>query len=77
MELVPFKTREDELQPGLVQAIEELLADAKAGKIHRLVAICVDDHTGTSHRIYHRAIDTTLIGALSCMVHKLQADWNN
>lgn len=76
MKLVPFRSREDECQPKLIEALEEILKEAKEGKIHRLVVIGVDDHTGFTTRVYHRAVNTAMIGALHCMTSKLEQDWN-
>lgn len=76
MEVVPFRSREDEVRPDLVRCLEEILADAKAGKIHGLIIVGVDDRTGVTHRLWHRARNTTLIGAVSCRLFELQAKWN-
>ena len=76
MKLVPFKTREEQARPGLIDALEKLLADAKAGKVHRAVIVCTDEITGCTHRVMHRAVDTNVIGGLSCTLVELQRLWN-
>lgn len=75
MELVPFKSRAEQAQPQLVEMLEQLLTEAKEGKIHRLVVIGVDEGTGVTHFLRHRAVDIAVIGAVSSMLHKLQHEW--
>jgi len=76
MEIVPFKSRADQSQPKVIEMLEQLLADAREGKIHRLVVVGVDEMTGVTHFLRHRAIDTAVIGAVSAMLYKLQSEWS-
>ena len=67
------KAKSDE---DVIRVLEELLQAARNGKIHRLVVVGVDDQCNLTHRIRHRAIDASLIGAMSCMLQDLQREWN-
>lgn len=67
------KAKADE---DVVRVLEELILDAREGRIHRLVVVGIDDRTGFTHRLRHRAVDATLIGSLSCMLAELQKDWS-
>lgn len=76
MKLVPFRSRAEQQQPELIRNLESVLADARAGKLHRIVIVAVDDQTGETTTLRHRTESATLIGGLSCLLHKLQHMWN-
>lgn len=74
LELVKIgKAKADE---DVVRVLEDLVQDAKDGKIHRLVVVGVDRDSGTTHRVRHKAVSADMIGSLSCMLADLQREWN-
>lgn len=76
MELVKLKTSKDEADEKIVKALENLLRDAKEGKVHRLIVIGVNEVGGLSYHIKHRAVHTDIIGSLGCVLQYLQSEWN-
>lgn len=75
MEVVPLKTLKMKADEAVVSCLEGLLADAKAGKIHRLLVIGINDMNGETNYVRHRCVDPTLMGAVSAVLSKLQREW--
>jgi predicted xylose isomerase-like sugar epimerase len=75
--VVPLVTEKVIQDEAIIAALEKLLDEAKAGGIHHLVVVGVDDRSFATHRIRHRAVNTTLIGALSCTLAEIQREWNS
>lgn len=74
--VVPLVTHKQAADEQVTRALEEMLADAKAGKINRLVVVGIDDGNGFTHRVRHRANCPEMIGAVSLVLHQMQSEWN-
>jgi len=59
----------------VVKALETMLERARNGQVHRLCVVGVDRLSGETHRFVHES-STSLIGAVSAMLHKMQSDYN-